>query len=68
MATIKIPCIPAVQPIGSMYVCVMDSVFLRKITFADTRRATDSFNTIEEYIGIQRELDPKKKKGNREIC
>ena len=62
MATIKIPCIPAVQPIGSMYVCVMDSVFLRKITFADTRRATDSFNTIEEYIGIQRELDPKRKK------
>lgn len=55
-------CIPAIQPIGTMYVCVIDSLFLQKITYAHTRRAVDEVRDVEEYVGIQRVLDEKRKK------
>lgn len=59
---IKIKCITAKQPIGLMYVGVIDSEDLEKITYADVRRlATDSENReFEDYIGIQRKLDTKR--------
>jgi len=59
---IKIKCLTANQPIGLMYIGVIDSEDLEKITYADVRRlATDSENReVEDYIGIQRKLDTKR--------
>ncbi len=61
---IKIKCIQATQPIGQMYVGVMDSEDLVYISYADVRRLReDSDNReIEDYIGIQRKLDTKREK------
>ena len=42
-----IPCIPANQPIGDMYVCVLDSAFLQKITYADVRRNESECRNVE---------------------
>ncbi len=55
-----IPCIPAKQPIGNMYVCVLDSAFLQKITYADVRRDESECRNVERYVGVQRVLDPKR--------
>jgi len=62
--SIKIKCIEANQPIGQMYVGVMDSEDLVYISYADVRRLReDSDNReIEDYIGIQRKLDVKREK------
>lgn len=61
---IDIKCLKAKQPIGTMYVGVIDSEDLEKITYADVRRlSTGSENReVEDYIGIQRKLDPKRAK------
>ena len=61
---IDIKCLKAKQPIGTMYVGVIDSEDLEKITYADVRRlSSDSENReVEDYIGIQRKLDPKRAK------
>ena len=59
---INIPCIPAIQPIGEMYVCVIDSKFLQKITYADVRRNEPECRDVEKYVGVQRVLDPKREK------
>ena len=55
-----VPCIPANQPIGDMYVCVLDSVFLQKITYTDTRRNESECRDVERYVGVQRVLDPRR--------
>ena len=57
-----IPCILANQPIGDMYVCVLDSAFLQKITYADVRRNESECRNVERYVGVQRVLDPKREK------
>lgn len=61
---IDIKCIKASQPIGTMFVGVIDSEDLEKITYADVRRLReDSDNReVEDYIGIQRKLDTKRAK------
>lgn len=61
---IKFKCIEAIQPIGTMYIGVMDSEDVEKITFVDVRRLReDSENReVEDYIGIQRKLDPTREK------
>lgn len=56
------PCISAIQPIGEMYVCVIDSNFLQKITYADVRRNDPECRDVEKYVGVQRVLDPKREK------
>lgn len=58
----NIKCIPAIQPIGEMYVCVIDSNFLQKISFADVRRNDFECRDVERYVGVQRVLDPKREK------
>lgn len=55
-------CIPARQPIGVMYVCVIDSSFLTNITYADVRRTNSESRDVELYVGVQRELEPKREK------
>lgn len=59
---IRIKCLKATQPIGPMYIGVIDSEDLEKITFADVRRlSSESENRdLEDYIGIQRKLDSKR--------
>lgn len=58
----EIKCIQATQPIGDMYVCVIDSVFLQKIAYADVRRNESDCRDVEKYVGVQRVLDPKREK------
>jgi len=59
---IDINCIPAKQPIGEMYVCVIDSVFLQKITYADVRRNNSEGRDVEKYVGVQRVLNSRREK------
>lgn len=61
---IEFKCIEAVQPIGTMYVGVMDSADLEKITYADVRRLREGSDNreVEDYIGIQRKLDKGREK------
>lgn len=61
---IDIKCIEARQPIGIMYIGVIDSEDLEKITFADVRRLREGTENreVEDYIGIQRKLDSGREK------
>lgn len=61
---IDVKCIKATQPIGPMFIGVIDSEDLEKITYADVRRLTENSENreIEDYIGIQRKLDTKRAK------
>ncbi|MBO6659879.1 MAG: DGQHR domain-containing protein [Roseivirga sp.] len=59
---IEFTCVEAQQPIGSMYVGVMDHDDLEYISFADVRRLELGVDNreVEDYIGIQRELNSKR--------
>lgn len=61
---ITFKCLEAIQPIGTMYVGVMNCDDLEKITYADVRRLElgKDNREVEDYIGIQRHLDPKREK------
>lgn len=61
---IKFRCIEAVQPIGSMFVGVIGCGDLETISFADVRRLELGIENreIEDYIGIQRELNTSREK------
>nr|WP_321261169.1 DGQHR domain-containing protein [uncultured Sphaerochaeta sp.] len=51
-----------VQPIGSFYVCTLSHSDIINISFTDVRRLEGNKREVEEYIGIQRELSPKRVK------
>ena len=61
---ITFKCLEAIQPIGTMYVGVMNCDDLETITYADVRRLElgKDNREVEDYIGIQRHLDPKREK------
>jgi DGQHR domain-containing protein len=61
---IRFKCLEARQPIGIMYVGVIDSDDLEKITYTDVRRMELGIDNreIEDYIGIQRQLDINREK------
>lgn len=61
---IEFKCLEAIQPIGTMYIGVMDNEDLEKITFADVRRLREGSDNreVEDYIGIQRKLDKGREK------
>jgi DGQHR domain-containing protein len=61
---IEISCLKVQQPIGTMYIGIIDSGDLEKITFADVRRLRDGSDNreVEDYIGIQRKLDARREK------
>lgn len=61
---ITFKCLEAIQPIGTMYIGVMDNEDLEKITYADVRRLREGSDNreVEDYIGIQRKLDSKREK------
>lgn len=62
--TITFKCLEVVQPIGTMYVGAMDCADLETITYADVRRLElgNDNREVEDYIGIQRHLDPRREK------
>ncbi|MEI9921882.1 MAG: DGQHR domain-containing protein [Bacteroidota bacterium] len=62
--TIEFYCLEAQQPIGTLYVGVMNHDDLEYISYADVRRMeTGKANReVEDYIGIQRELNEKREK------
>lgn len=55
--------IPVEQPIGTFFVGVMSARDLVEISVADVRRLHDT--EFDEYIGIQRRLDPSRSKDLR---
>lgn len=61
---IDVPCLVASQPIGQMYICVIDSEDLVKLSHADVRRLKQNSENreIEDYIGIQRQLNETREK------
>lgn len=61
---ITFKCLEVVQPIGVMYVGAMDCSDLETITYADVRRLElgKDNREVEDYIGIQRHLDPRREK------
>ncbi|MBA0371138.1 DGQHR domain-containing protein [Stenotrophomonas maltophilia] len=59
--SISLPCIRVSQPIGDFYVASIDSALLREITFSDVRELRGG-REMDEYLGIQREVNPKRVK------
>lgn len=61
---VEFDCIEAIQPIGTMYIGVMNSEDVEKITYVDVRRLIEGSDNreVEDYIGIQRRLDLKREK------
>lgn len=58
--TITFPCVPVRQPIGTFYLGVMPYSVLTGIASADTRRLANKDTDFENYLGIQRPLNPKR--------
>lgn len=58
---IVLPCIRVEQPMGVFFVASIDSKILREITFSDIRKMTGE-REMDTYLGIQREVDPKRVK------
>lgn len=59
---VSIKCLEVIQPIGKFYVGVINYDDLEFISFVDVRRLKDEKREVEEYIGIQRPLSPKREK------
>src|SRR5215467_8488180 len=57
---VTFPCIAAEQPIGSIFVGVIPWTTLRDITYFDFRRLVKEENGLDTYLGIQRQLKPKR--------
>lgn len=58
---IRLPCVRVSQPIGDFYVAAIDSAQLREITYYDVRTMVEG-REIDEYLGIQRQVNPKRVK------
>ncbi|MGS1119777.1 DGQHR domain-containing protein [Rhodanobacter sp. UC4436_H3] len=59
--SIELPCVRVSQPIGDFYVASIDSAVLGQITYSDVRRLTED-REMDRYLGIQREVNPKRVK------
>lgn len=57
-----IKCLEVIQPIGKFYIGVINYDDLEFISYADVRRLKDEKREVEEYIGIQRPLSPRREK------
>ncbi len=55
------PCLEAKQPIGNMYISIIDADVLEYISMVDVRRLKEN-REVEEYTGIQRKLSLKREK------
>jgi len=61
---ITFKCLEANQPIGKLYIGIMNYDDLEFISYADVRRLElgKDNRDVEDYIGIQRQLNPKREK------
>ncbi|TYP98941.1 DGQHR domain-containing protein [Tenacibaculum adriaticum] len=61
---IEFKCLEAEQPIGTVYIGVMNHDDLEYISYADVRRLELGIDNreVEDYIGIQRQLNTKREK------
>ena len=61
---VEVKCLEMVQPIGKMYVGIMDHVDLEHISYVDIRRlkSKNEQREVEVYSGIQRVLSDKREK------
>lgn len=61
---INVPCLIASQPIGEMYTAIIESQALVYLSYTDVRRLRENSDNreIEDYIGIQRELNKSREK------
>jgi DGQHR domain-containing protein len=59
--SVDLPCVRVSQPIGEFYVASIDAKTLIHITYADVRRLTGE-REVDQYLGIQREVSPKRVK------
>jgi DGQHR domain-containing protein len=57
--SIPLPCIRISQPLGEFYITSISSAVLRQITFADVRQMMHE-REMDTYLGIQREVNPKR--------
>jgi DGQHR domain-containing protein len=57
---LDVPCLRARQPIGDLYVATICYSELIRITYFDVRRVLSEDREFEEFLGIQRPLDPKR--------
>jgi DGQHR domain-containing protein len=53
-----IPCLRLRQPVGEFFIATIDSKTLCQITFSDVRRMENQDREFEQYLGIQRPLNP----------
>lgn len=62
--TVEVDCLVANQPIGSMYVAIMDCGTLEFLSFVDVRRLEQGTEEreVEVYTGIQRQLSSSREK------
>lgn len=58
---LTLPCLEATQPIGNMYVAIIDADALEYISLVDVRRLKED-REVEEYTGIQRKLSLNREK------
>nr|WP_298120429.1 DGQHR domain-containing protein [uncultured Pseudoxanthomonas sp.] len=56
---LALPCVRVSQPIGDFYIASIDSAQLREITHYDVRTMVQG-REIDEYLGIQRQVNPKR--------
>lgn len=56
----NIGCIKVIQPIGEFYIASMKHTDVISISYSDVRRIEDSESEFESYLGIQRNLSPKR--------
>lgn len=59
---ISLRCIKVTQPIGEFFIAAIPSEMLVEITFSDVRRMSGDEREMDSYLGIQREVDPKRVK------
>jgi len=53
-------CLRARQPVGDLYIATMTHTDLIRITYFDVRRVLSEDREFEEFLGIQRPLEPKR--------
>src|SRR3989304_3313538 len=56
---IEVKCFEVTQPIGTFYIGVINWKDLLQIAYADIRKLANE-RTLDNYLGIQRELSPKR--------
>ena len=62
MITIRFPCLRARQPVGDLFIASINYKDLAKLTYFDVRRVLKEDRDFEQYLGIQRPLEPRRVK------